>query len=252
MLGAMKNFAWVKNLCSFLFLGAALSLVPSCIQLEAVVSVNKDGSGTIQESVKFSESAAALAGDQAKQLLDEDKAKERASKLGEGVKFKSLEKTEGGGAKVTYTFEDISKVSYAPDMGNSEKKGEDMTFTYSSGKLTIKNPLKEAQDKAKAKAKNEKEDPAQAAQMEAMAGMFKSMFADLKMNMRVQTESPIKKTNAAHKTADSVTLMELNGAEMVKDPKFLQAMKKADQDPTALKGVKGVKIEEKGEVTVEF
>src|SRR6218665_1923148 len=90
----------------------ACCFLPSCFQNETVIHLNKDGSGTLTEETAFGPQAlemlnqlAALGGaaggggDPLAGLTSEEKAKERVSKLGEGVTFDKVEPVSNGGFK---------------------------------------------------------------------------------------------------------------------------------------------------------
>ena len=126
--GAMKT-------CAALLLSCLVAIgLSGCLQDEKVVKVNADGSGTLEETFllgkqavaqikQMTEGFGALAkglnkganGDASGgfKVLDEDKLREAAGKLGDGVKFVSarpLSTEEGEGYAVIYAFRDINKL----------------------------------------------------------------------------------------------------------------------------------------------
>ena len=130
----------LRSLCGIL----AATLLSGCFQVETVVSVKPDGSGTVTESVMMPKSmleqmkqmtegfakglgeAAKAADPNAKvpadatasaskgfDLMDEKKLKEQASKMGSGVTFVSAKKVtndKGEGYVATYAFTDINQL----------------------------------------------------------------------------------------------------------------------------------------------
>lgn len=252
----------------------ALLALPSCLENETTISLNKDGSGTVTEKTLFGaqmvamfEQMAGFGGPEAgnesplAKLQDEEAHKIRAEEMGEGVTFEKMEKLEENGKKgvrVTYKFKDINKLKAAP--GNSmegmsddvaeEDKSEPVKFTYEDGKLTFKMPQPEQEEESK------DADPAADAEMEGMAAMAKQMMGDMKMSMKLVVPSGIVETNATFHEGDTITLMEMNMAKvMEKDENFNKFMKlsnNSDQTKTlnALKDIEGVKVEAKPEVTV--
>ncbi|MGH2569406.1 MAG: hypothetical protein ACRDGA_13795, partial [Bacteroidota bacterium] len=113
---------------------AAVSLIvlSGCLQLQRVVTVKPDGSGTIRERVVLKSQMAIMMISLAKQMkgegkkkdegiFDEGELREKASTMGEGVTYlsgKKLPQEEGEGYEVVYAFEEINKVlmSDTPDI----------------------------------------------------------------------------------------------------------------------------------------
>lgn len=104
-----------------LLLAAASLTLASCLEVKSVVSINKDGTATVEETALVSaqlkammDSGGAQGGgaDAMKSLVpDKAKAEERAKKLGEGVTVTSHEEVKmpdgRAGVKVTYAVADI-------------------------------------------------------------------------------------------------------------------------------------------------
>jgi hypothetical protein len=267
-------------------IAAALAalVLPSCFQQNVTITLNKDGSGTIVEETIFGAQMSAMLGglgglggegadakDPLKELTSEDKAKERAAQLGEGV---TLEKTEPinadgkKGARVTYRFADINKLKYsdpseamgkalgdaAPQPeGDKPKTKKPTAFKYADGVLTITNP---DEDAAADKDAGKKEDaPAEdAAQLAQAEGMAKAMMADMKISLKLVIAGGIAETNATHVEGDTITLAEMDMGKVLETPGAFGKMKDAGNDSAkameALKDVKGVKMEAKKEITV--
>ena len=264
-----------KLLLPLLALATAFGLA-SCFQSETVIHLNKDGSGTIVEETTLGAQAVAMMGqmsamggeekDQKDPLADmfsEDKAKTKAASLGEGVIFEKSEKIDTGGkkgARVTYKFADINKLKFKPgdavsdmkpagaEANPSEKKEEPVTFTYSGGKLVVHLPQPKAGDKPKVEKPEEEANPQQEA-------MMKQMFADMKVSVKLTADGGIASTDATHAAGDTITLMEMDFGKVVQTPGALKKLQAAqpetpDEIEKALKGIDGIKVETKPEVTV--
>lgn len=275
-----------KTLTALASLVAALVL-PSCFQHETTVTLNKDGSGTIVEQsllgaqmiAMMDQMAAGFGGggenakDPLKEMFSEDKAKKRASELGEGVTFEKSEPVNvngSKGAKVTYRFKDINTIKLSPGDGmqsmspgagmpgaeEAAAKVEDpIKFSYKDGKLTVKMPQPKKPDAAESPAAEDAAKP-DMDNPEAMA-MMKQMFADMKMGMKLVIEPGIAETTATHSDGKTITLMEMDFGKLIEKPDNLKKMAAMDQkDPTAameaLKGIDGVKFEAKPEITVSL
>lgn len=260
-----------------------------CLQVENLVKVQADGSGTVESTVVMGKAALAqieqmtagfgdLGGEKkeakpakAFDLLDETKLKETAGKMGEGVTFVSAKKIEtetGSGFVATYAFKDINKLQVDQNPGDAMptpggKKGaaggpgggktEPVTFKFTKGspaELIVTMPSPDL--KAAAKKKEE------AAGMEDMAmQMMQQMFKDMKVSMAVEVAGTIKATNAEYTTGSRVTLMEMDFNKLLANPEKFKKMAKENpqslQETKALiKGIDGVKVETAPEVKIKF
>jgi len=243
----------------------------SCFQHEMTITLNKDGSGTVVEETRMSAQMLATltqiaagfgaaegeAEDPTADLLSENKAKDRAKELGEGVtieKIEPVEKNGSKGARVTYAFNDINKLnvdvgsgmkSMAED-GGQEKKESPIGFSYKDGKLTIRMPEPEKENGEAAAGELDEQGMA----------MMKGMFSDMKMSMKLVIAPGIAETNATHRDGDTITLMSIDFGKLVDNPESLKklAATQHEQDPAArmavLKGIDGAQVEAQSEVTV--
>jgi hypothetical protein len=273
----------MKRILMPIVAAVAALVLPSCLQQHATITLNKDGSGTIVEETILGAQAAAMFGglgglggdaaaakDPLKEMVSEDKAKERAAKLGEGVtldKVEPIDKDGKKGARVTYRFKDINKLNYTdagesfgnamadnvPEAGDAAKEAakKPTTFKYADGVLTITNPDVPKADKDGDKEKPEM-DPAQAAQAE---GMMKAMMGDMKVSFKLVIAPGIAETNATHVDGNTITLAEMDMAKVLETPGAFSKLQDMDKDTAkamaALKDVKGVKMEDKKEITVK-
>ncbi len=249
---------------------AAISLT-SCFHSETTVHLNKDGSGTIVEETLLGAQSLTLisqtfpgienggdaAKDPIKELFSEAHSKKRAAEqLGLGVTFQKSELIEQGGfkgARVTYKFEDINqiKVSDSTSIHNTSpgitevKAVESIRFNYDDGKLSIKVPL--------ANIGRAREMP----DLDSPEGQqMKQMFADMKMSLKLVVDSGIEETTASYRDGNTITLMEMNFGKLIENAEGFKKLQSIDQkDPAAaieaLKGIDGVKVETKEEITVK-
>ncbi len=261
----MKRF-----LTALLALFAAL-LLPGCLQNETTITLKKDGSGTLVETTTLGpqvlamlDQFAALAGPDAGNPLDEAfseaKAKARAKAMGEGVAFVKSERVNHGhneGARVTYTFADISKLKVSPaDAMNDispagaqgkKPKQKPVTFAYADSKLTVTMPEPDMTEA--------NPDGAAAEQTPEMEQMMKKMLGDMTVALKIVAASGIAETDATYRDGDTVTLIDMEMAKILEKPEVLKKLMSADQkDPAAtmavLKGVDGVKMETKPKIEV--
>jgi hypothetical protein len=275
---------------------AALAL-SGCLQNETTIRVKADGSGTIvEETLLGAQMMAMLSGfgnlggeedkdkpakDPLDEMFGEDKAKEKAAKMGGGVTLDKIEKINKDGkkgARVIYKFADINKVTINPDEatsgmnnegpaaggdaggGDAKKKVAPIRFQLAGGKLTIKMPKPDAGKKDKpdaGKEEGEKPEEADAAAKAQQEAMMKTMLADMKIAIRVVAEPGIAETDATYHDGDSITLMEMNFAEIIANADAMKKLeqlegKSPDEVAAALKDIKGVKAETKETVTIKM
>ncbi len=250
---------------------AVTLLLSSCFELSAVLTINKDGSGTVEETTLMSAQMKAMMGSAPKSaegggdmnmslLPTKEKAAEKAKKMGDGVTVKSLEEIKAPdgreGAKVIYAFKDVNKLSYEPGDMKEEKK--DQAFAFSGGTLTItQNHDKKA---AKPEVKDDAAPKPTPEQMEQQMAMMKPMMAGMKMSFKIKAADGIASTDATNVDGNTITLMDINFDKVLATPdgmkKFAATADNKDMSPAdaaeALKGVDGVKIEAKEKVTVKL
>lgn len=293
-LEARVSLAPIMKRIAFLVasIGAMLAL-NSCLQNEMTITVKADGSGTVVEETVFGAQMSAMMGglgglggeagapkeDPLAEMFSEDKAKEKAAKMGEGVTVAKVEKIDKDGKKggrVTYAFKDINKLKIglssgmdaldsmgdagpgagAEDDAEEAEDAEDpVQFKMEGKKLTVMLPQPDKDAKAPAVEIPEKEEEKspEDAQAEAMA---KAMFADMKMSVKLVIDPAIAKTDATHVEGNTITLMEMNFGELMKDDKGMKLLDqmegKSPQEVAKLvEGIKGVKFETKEKITVD-
>jgi hypothetical protein len=273
-----------KPLVALLSAASALTL-SACFQHETTIHLKKDGSGTLVEETRMSgqmlgmmsQFAGGLGGDDAKpqdplkDMLSEDKARERAAELGEGVTLEKIEPVTVGtskGARATYRFVDINKLRIStddsmkqmsqlgglPDAEKPKAEKKPIVFNYNDDVLTIAPNAGKTDEKPAATDKSEAAENLE--NPEAMA-MMKQMFTDMKVSIKLVAESGIAETNATHRDGDTITLMEMDMNKLMENPGNFKKLGDIDQqNPAAameaLKGIDGVKAEVQPEVTVKL
>lgn len=274
----------MKILSRILALMAVVSL-SSCIELNSLIVVNKDGSGTIEETV--------LLGAQLKAMMsampptppgapadpnnpmaalsqivpDQKQAEKNAKSYGEGVTVKSVEEVNlpdgRGGVKVTYAYTDINKLSYQPGNDKASEvdpnaKQEAIRFSLQGDELVLNIPQGNADSLKKPSKEELKEmqdiDPAQMA-------MMKPMFAGMRIAFAVKAAGGIASSDASHQNGDTVTVLDMQVDKLFDNPeafkKFAKLMESQNQpDPKQLaeefKSIDGIKIEDKEKVTIKL
>lgn len=236
----------------------------SCFEYKGVVSVNKDGTATLEETSLVSAQTKAMlgsiggdgGGDPAAaslkgMLADKTKAEARAKTLGEGVTLKSHEEItmpDGrAGVKIVYAIPDITKLKYS--LEGAQNQGEPMTFALSGNTLTIINPDKK-------KEKSQQPDVPKEAK-KAQLAMIKPMMAGLHVDIEVKVPGGIASSDATHATADTITMMEVDFDKVAKNDDNLVDLLDSSNMTTAeaaakFKGVDGIKVEAKENIKVQM
>ena len=261
---------------------AAFSVVclSGCLQIEKIVKLKPDGSGTLEETLVMSKEtaarleqmvasfgkpaggkkgAAAVTG-----LLNEKRLREEAETMGAGVKFVSAKKIEtekSEGFTAVFSFTDIHqlKVDQNPASalssvggaknGSGQSKNEPLLFHFTKGSpadLEITMPQSNKPPKPQS-------DEAQTMAMQAMEQIFK----DMKITIAVEFQGAITETNAEYREGSRVTLLEMDFNKLLANPEKFKELARGNpqslQDSKALlKGLDGVKIETAPEITVKF
>ncbi len=270
-----------KILTSVLALTAALFL-SSCFESKTEITINKDGSGIITEEITMGEQMLSMMEMAASQggvnqnfladIQDEAKLKAKAAQYGEGVTFLKVEEIKmddgGKGARVTYEFSDINKVSLGLTNGLSiltsikpgEKSASDevapmakATFAYTDGKLAINVPQTDHDKTAEESEGNAQDFDPQDPQMTMMLELMQGM----NMHAKVILTGGIAETNATHHAEDTITLFELNFDEVMKNSEGLNSLsglntKKPGDIAKTLGSIKGTKTETQKSITATF
>ncbi len=251
----------------------AALVLPGCLQSETTIHLNKDGSGMLVEQTTLGaqmmammDQMAAIGGDAGKDPLADmfsaEKAKAKAATLGEGVTFEKSEPLDikgNKGARTTYRFADINKLKVSTSegmtsmspMGDQAPEGarqKPVTFSYAADTLTLTLP---APEKPAAVPATELDDNPQ------MEAMMKQMLGDMKMSFKLVIDSGIAGTDATHREANTITLVDMEMGKLLENPDIIKKLNQAPKDNPAaamelLKGLKGVTMETKQEVTVKL
>ncbi len=255
----------------FLLALAVSAACSGCLRSTTTIDLKPDGSGTIlQETGVSSQTIAMLKGFTASQagakdqpeLFSEEQARKGAEAM--GVTFVSGEpfKTEGlEGYRARYRFDDITKVRVSMEQGAGGMTGasQQPPFAFaleqgaSASTLTIQMPEQAPGANGLpglpgAGAGGSAEEKAQAAQaLGLMKSMMQGLFVDVSMNI----DGRIIKSNAPHVEGSKVTLLQIDFDKLLADEAALQKLQGAS-DLKALANVPGLKIAAEPKVTIVF
>ncbi|MBN1521490.1 MAG: hypothetical protein JW928_03065 [Candidatus Aureabacteria bacterium] len=276
-------------------------LMSGCIDSNTVIKIKPDGSGTIEETVLMSKEMVAQMtmmtqqmqqqmqqsgmetgegadpSEEAFNMFDENKLKEKASQIGEGVTYVSGEEFETEtqkGYKAVFAFEDINKIkinqnpgeSVPQGPGGSGKKEEYVTFQFTEGKpssLIITQPVvqPEAEDFGGPEEAEEMEEIDKSDEdMEAsdmMENPMAQMFKGMRMAIAIEVDGDIIETNATHREGNIITLMEMDFGKILENPEKFKEFSKVnpksvEESKELMKDIPGIKVELNESVEIKF
>jgi len=263
---------------------AAAVLSTGCLRMTHTLSVKPDGSGTISQTIAMSQAVMKQAGammsaqDGTGSIFPtEAKLREQAAGWGDGVRFVSSTPYQTAGFEgltAVYAFDDLSKLKLnmekaitgavdAP-MGGGEKREPDpkadvkLSFTREDGRtvLVIGLPEVPKSEEISPEAKKQAEDTArQVDENPAVEAMMKQMLAGMLMEVIVNVEGTILKTDAPFVEGSRVVLMRLDMDEALKSGKAASEIMTMGDNPdfeAMLKKVPGLKVVTQREVRIEF
>lgn len=275
----------MKNMMKLLLLLVVLCGLTGCFQIDQVITLLPDGSGTFEEtfmiSRKISASMAALTAGLDEQAETDDtrkpdikeqsffkdaEIKKRAESLGSGVRFIRMERIvnkQFEGYKAIYSFNDINMLHIEqnnPGMPKQEQvngtTAKGIAFIFKPGKtaqLTVKQPKKDAMTEVPLA---EAAVPAKKTSPEELA-MMRQMFDGMRVVTTLVIKGQVLKSNATHRVGSAITLAELDFGRILDKPELLEkmaAMPPGDQAAAMemLKVFPGMKIDMNNEVQVSF
>ena len=265
------------------FLGIAALALSGCMDMETVVRVEADGSGTISDRIVMSNEIFEMIKGMAPEgqevpLINEEELRAAAYSYGEGVTFLSAEGIEtdtGKGYIAHYAFADINLIRVGQDpedkmpgggtgAAGAGEEGKFTAFSMQPGRpanLTIHWPVEEGERESRQEweaAEVEETGTAQTSeQQQAAMAMMKTAFMDLRMAMHVEVAGEVFETNATHLNGSRITLVDIAFAEFLQNEEALMAM--AAQSEQSVAGMKemmalipGLKLEIEPEVSILF
>lgn len=261
-------------------------LVAGCIDVEKVITVNSDGSGTVTETVVLAKAAIASLKEASAQvaknrpgkakgepaarpfkLVDEQKLREAAGRMGDGVTListKAVTHANGEGYTAVYAFHDIRtlKLDQNPldsmiEVNVGEERvetPENITFDFVKGapaRLVVKSA-------PSGPPVNEGPAAAPAGRPDEMGGqMLQQILKDMRVAISVRIAGTITDTDAEYHDDARVTLIDIDFNKVLADREKMKALLKANPDTfekakTLVRGIEGLKIETKSAVTIRF
>jgi hypothetical protein len=267
----------MKALKIFVLLALSLALM-GCFESIVLLRVNKDGSGTIEETVVISDAFMELMksfggeeeGEEEEEPINEQELIDKAASMGEGVRYVSAEpvKTDrGSGYKAIYSFSDINDVRInqnpgenvsPPPMGGEEEGPveEWLRFNFRGGKtatLEIIYPRDMEMEQEEEPSEGEADMDSNPEMME----MMRELYQDMHIRIAVEVNGEIAETNASYVEDSTVTLMDIDFAKILQDEeKFKELM---NANPSTVEEMKelvkdnpGIKVEIQESIRIRF
>lgn len=209
----------------------------ACLQSTTVVKINRDGSGTVEQTTLLNVAALKAlvpgAPGQMKNPITEDELRRNAERMGKGVRVVSTTPVKAGGFEgvaAVFAFDDINQLQVTQGPGDAiappgspvraddparfslVRKGDTSVLTIALRDVQAPGPGGSAT-------------PPAAPQMDpAMVGMLKSMFQGLALDVTLEVAGTIVRTNAAHVSGSRVTLLHLDGDAIFADEARFRAL----------------------------
>ncbi len=270
------------KLCKKLFLFVLPFFLCGCLEVKQEITVNKDGGGKITETVMISKAMlkqlndifSGLGSGKGKKsekidIYDKKKLEADAANYGPDVKYVSSKKVSTKtkeGYEVVYAFNDINNLKLNENPGDkgpktskddkSDAKVENITFKFEKGDpatLIVNFPpmAKAPKEKKKKGVKKDKEDEKK--QIEEAREVFKDFYIDI----TIKPEGEIVETNATYRDGNTITILEMDFDELLKDEKQFESFAKketetVEETKALLKNLPGFKVETNKKVIIKF
>ncbi len=243
----------MKNLNLFFIAILSIIIFSGCLKVNTKVNFNKDGSGTVEETVLMSDAVVALMKEfmssfqdstttsEEFKLFKENELIEKSIEYGEGVEYVSGEeiKIDGWeGYKAVYSFDDINQVTLSTDpnekieSGTTEKK-EHFTFTFTPGavsELIITRPdiIPEDLDM----------DSEVESENTQLDDQIIKLMDGMQVKISLEFEEDVVETNAQYVDGSEVILFDIDFGKLLKNKQSLELLK--NDPPKSLDDMKAM------------
>ena len=264
-------------------------LTSGCMQISQEVQVNRDGTGMMVETVKFSPSAMEIIKGFTQSMMDleegksgqkkisrenffpEEQFKEKAKQMGEGVEFLSREVKEFKegmvGYVATYKISSIDKFILNPreeeQMMKKPGTNTPITFHFNKGKrsssLQIRQHFAEDEKKEEEEIEKEAREREESTQAdEKQLAQLMEMMKGMRMQIVIECGEEIETTNADWWDKNRIILLDFDVTQLLSHPDKLQMLSQMEKPKTKedfkklLQGIEGIKFNLDEEIEVEF
>lgn len=264
----------------------ALFFTQGCIEVKTTIKLNKDGSGTVEETVlmnkeiidmlrEFIASFSEFGDDSVKtetkefKLFNEEELKNKASDFGDGAKYlsgKEIIEERKEGYIAIYSFDNISSLridqnpnSRIPDAIESDSEAEHnkeyLTFNFNRGNISelIINMPPASFDSNEIEEDNEESNEMSLEELE----QSKQFLQDMRISLSLIIDGKITESNASYLNGSEVWLFDVNFNELLESPEKLEELRKTNPDnlqqlKDIIKDIPGIKIETNDPLRIQF
>jgi hypothetical protein len=266
----------MRNLKILAFFAVAL-ISTGCLRVTHTLNLKADGTGTISStaavSQQFMQQAGAMMAQGGSLIPNEAAMRASAKNLGPGVRFVSSTPYKAAGFEgitAVYAFDDVSKLSWnmeqamtgainLPGQDPNDKPDPEAAIRLSLARgatgstLVIGMPkIPDVDPEQKTAAQQQAQQAQSNPQVEAM---MKQMLQGMLMEVSINIDGKIVKTNAPYVEGSRVVLMRMDGDQLLKSGAGASQLLKISQNGDVkkmLSQVPGLKIVLAPEVRVEF
>lgn len=255
-------------------LAVVILFLSGCFTNNWLVTVKRDGSGTISVDFSMDKSMMEMMqsfsedGDDAppsssEDLIDPEGMRELASAMGEGVRFVSATPVSDSSGSMGYTalfeYDDISRVRINPMLGaptdeEESADGDAVTFGFDrAGRPRLTISIQQSGEDEDESDEYDEQSPEEAAMM---ASMMKPFLGGMAFSVAVKIDSGIHSTDASYVDGDTVTIMDFQMDKILDNEKLFSKVvassSVSEKDIQKDLAAAGVRIEAKETVTVDF
>jgi hypothetical protein len=272
-----------KRIMRIAVLLLATSLFTGCFSTAWLISLKKDGSGTIRMDFRMDKQVLdmmnSMGGESqdtatsSEAFMDREELEQLASEMGDGVRFVSAEplpeNEESVGYTAHFTFRDINALALDPMEGAPEQQAGEIESTTEEAPFTFSfTPGNTAELIVRIAQEDDRDDEAEGSSEEAMgeesspeeqqmmAEMMKPYFRSMSFLVQIEFDGTIRSTDASYREENIVTLMDMDMGKIVDDDELFKRVINSDgfEDKEALELMEeaGVRIEQKDRVRVTF
>lgn len=269
----------MKNI-KILFIGMIIMLLSGCFQIENVIKVNKDGSGTIENTVIFSQDMLKMSmsfqssssSNNESAYHDIEKLKKEALKIGDNVKYvksKPIKLDTKIGYSVVYSFPDITKIKISENpastimnMSQNDEEIELIKFNFKKGnnsELTISFPQNDVEEYEKYIEYEDDEEYEDAVSQvsDRELEMMKKIYKDMKISFKIIVDGKIVKTNANFADKNEVILSDIDFNTVMENKKAFKTLIENKDVPddvikSKMQNLPGFKIDTNKEIFIRF
>ncbi len=263
---------------STLILTGTLVFLCGCLQTQTVITVKRDGSGTVRQRLvmkreiammmtAFSNQVQAEGGKKSWGIFDERELRNKARSMGQGVRYvsgKKISSAWGEGYEAVYSFKDINTLSVqeSPDvqtdmsrrmLADSTKEKKFITFEFTKGSpaaLVIHLPSSD-------KNKQSERDTTKKQNVNDDLMMAKMILKEMRISTVVQVQGSVTESDATFRDGGKITLINVDFDKLLDDETLLRKAMEyhdipEDEATELMKKHPGLAIEQKKLIAVRF